>query len=146
MNMEKGKEIAMKKLWIPICVLIIAGVLLSLAGCGEIRKDPSGEQGGMKVDLTEKGMVRNGTEYRTFQVEEGRRGIVSVRISGQSGILDLDIYPTYRPKETEYTGRSLDSASFSVILEERGEYKIRVTAKDYLGDYEIDWKTEPVEK
>lgn len=146
MNMEKGKEIAMKKLWIPICVLIIAGVLLSLAGCGEIRKDPSGEQGGMKVDLTEKGMVRNGTEYRTFQVEEGRRGIVSVRISRQSGALDLDIYPTDDPKESEYTGRSLDSASFSVILEEQGEYKIRVAAKDYLGDYEIDWKTEPVEK
>lgn len=144
--MEKGKEIAMKKLWIPICVLIIAGVLLSLAGCGEIRKDPSGERGGMKVDLTEKGMVRNGTEYRTFQVEEGRRGIVSVRISRQSGALDLDIYPTDDPKESKYTGRSLDSASFSVILEERGEYKVCVTAKDYLGDYEIDWKTEPVEK
>ena len=144
--MEKGKDIAMKKLWIPICVLIIAGVLLSLAGCGEIRKDPSGEQGGMKVDLTEKGMVRNGTEYRTFQVEEGRRGIVSVRISRQSGALDLDIYPTDDPKEPEYTGRSLDSASFSVILEEEGEYKICVTAKDYLGDYEINWKIEPVEK
>ena len=136
----------MKKLWIPICVLIIAGVLLSLAGCGEIRNDPAGEQGGMKVDLTETGMVRNGTEYRTFQVEEGRRGIVSVRIFRQSGALDLDIYPTDDPKESEYTGRSLDSASFSVILEERGEYKIRVAAKDYLGDYEIDWKTEPVEK
>ena len=144
--MEKGKEIAMKKLWIPICVLIIAGVLLSLAGCGEIRNDPSGEQGGMKVDLTEKGMVRNGTEYRTFQVEEGRRGIVSVRISRQSGALDLDIYPTDDPKEPEYTGRSLDSASFSVILEEQGEYKIRVTAKDYLGDYEIDWKSEKIGK
>ena len=144
--MDKGKEIAMKKLWIPICVLIIAGVLLSLAGCGEIRNGPAGEQGGMKVDLTEKGMDRNGTEYRTFQVEEGRRGIVSVRISRQSGVLDLDIYPTDDPKEPEYTGRSLDSASFSVILEEQGEYKIRVTAKDYQGDYEIDWKTEPVEK
>ena len=82
----------------------------------------------------------------TFQVEKGERGIVSVRISGQSGILDLDIYPTYRPKETEYTGRSLDSASFSVILEEQGEYKVRVAAKDYVGDYEIDWKTDPVEK
>lgn len=136
----------MKKLWIPICVLIIAGVLLSLAGCGEIRNDPSGEQEGMKVDLTETGMVRNGTEYRTFQVEKGERGIVSVRISRQSGALDLDIYPTDDPKEPEYTGRSLDSASFSVILEERGEYKIRVTARDYLGDCEIDWKTEPVEK
>ena len=136
----------MKKLWIPICVLIIAGVLLSLAGCGEIRNGPAGEQGGMKVDLTEKGMVRNGTEYRTFQVEEGRRGIVSVRISRQSGVLDLDIYPTDDPKKPEYTGRSLDSASFSVILEEQGEYKVRVTAKDYLGDYEIDWKTEKIGK
>lgn len=136
----------MKKLWIPICVLIIAGVLLSLAGCGEIRNGPAGKQGGMKVDLTEKGMVRNGTEYRTFQVEEGRRGIASVRISRQSGALDLDIYPTDDPKEPEYTGRSLDSASFSVILEEQGEYKIRVTAKDYLGDYEIDWKSEKIGK
>lgn len=144
--MEKGKDIAMKKLWIPICVLIIAGVLLSLAGCGEIRNDSAGEQGGMKVDLTEKGMVRNGTEYRTFQVEKGERGIVSVRISRQSGALDLDIYPTDDPKEPECTGRSLDSASFSVILEEQGEYKVRVTVKDYLGDYEIDWKSEPVEK
>ena len=136
----------MKKLWIPVCVLIIAGVLLSLAGCAEIKNDPAGEQGSMKVDLTETGMVRNGTEYRTFQVEKGKRGIVSVRISRQSGVLELDIYPTDRPKEPEYTGRSLDSASFSVILEEQGEYKVRVAAKDYVGDYEIDWKTEPVEK
>ena len=40
------------------CDLDQALVSRVLAGCGEIRKDPSGEQGGMKVDLTEKGMVR----------------------------------------------------------------------------------------
>ena len=33
--MEKGKDIAMKKLWIPVCVLIIAGVLLFTAADGE---------------------------------------------------------------------------------------------------------------
>lgn len=135
-----------KKLIIPVCVVIIAGVLLSLTGCADKGNDPAGEQGSMKADLTKAGMVRNGTEYRTYQVEEGERGIVAVRISRQSGALDLDIYPTDRPKEPEYTGRSLDSASFSVILEESGEYKLRVTAKDYIGDYEIDWKTEQVEK
>lgn len=135
-----------KKLIIPVCVVIIAGVLLSLAGCADKGNDPAGEQGSMNIDLGEKGMVRNGTEYRTYQVEEGVRGIVSVRISRQSGALDLDIYPTDRPEEPEYTGRSLDSATFSVILEERGEYKLRVTAKDYVGDYEIDWKMEQVGK
>ena len=31
----------MKKLLVPICVLIIAGMLLSLAGCAEIKNDPN---------------------------------------------------------------------------------------------------------
>ena len=41
-----------------------------------------------------------------------------------------------------YTGRDLDSASFDVIVEEAGEYKVCFTAREFVGDYEINWTTE----
>ena len=100
----------------------------------------------MNIEIGENGVIRNGTEHYTYRVEEGYQGVVSVNISKKSGRIDLDIYPTDRKEETEYKGRELDSSAFSVILTKSGEYKIRITAKDFVGDYGISWKTEETEE
>lgn len=127
---------------IAICAFaLLISLVLSATGCDKGGGD-SDEQGNMTIDFGENGMVRNGTEYRTYQVEKGQRGIVSVSVTKESGRFDLDIYPAGRRDAPEYTGRELDSAAFDVILSEPGEYKVCVTATDFVGGYEIGWKTE----
>ncbi|MGM9641988.1 MAG: hypothetical protein ACI3XI_02130 [Eubacteriales bacterium] len=96
----------------------------------------------MNIEFGENGMIRNGTEYYTYQVEEGQKGIISISITKVSGRLDIDIYQVGSNDKQDYTGRDLDSASFDVIVDETGEYKVCFTAKDFVGSYEIRWRTE----
>ena len=121
--------------------------MVSFAACVTDNRDSISDEGGtMNIEIGENGVIRNGTEHYTYRVEEGYQGVVSVNISKKSGRIDLDIYPTDRKEETEYKGRELDSSAFSVILTKSGEYKIRITAKDFVGDYGISWKTEETEE
>lgn len=137
MKMKKGKSIT-----ICVCWLLLAAVL-SMAGCtGRTEDSHTDERGSMNIDFGKDGMIRNGTAYETYQVEEGQSGIISVCISRKSGRLDLDVYPAGCKDAPEYTGRDLDSASFDVIVTGPGEYKVCVTAKEFMGDYEISWRTE----
>ena len=126
-------------------IMFIVFVAVSIADLNHDRNDDlSDERGNMNIDFGKDGAIRNGTEYYTYRVEAGYNGVVSVSISKISGRIDIDIYPTDRKDDKEYTGKELDSASFSVILSEPGEYKVRITAKEFVGDYEINWKTEEV--
>lgn len=127
---RKGKRI------VSVCLLV---VLIVLSGCtkGSQQEDYTGV---MNIDFGKDGMIRNGTEYHTYQVEKGQQGILSVRITKVSGRLDMDVFHIDSPEDTDYTGRDLDSASFDVIVRKSGEYKIRFAAKDFVGSYEIQWK------
>lgn len=128
-------------------ILFIVLSAVSFAACANGKDDTlSEERGNMNIDVGEDGMIRNGTEYYTYRVDAGYKGVVSITISKIAGRINLDIYPTDRKDDKEYSGRDLDSASFSVILDESGEYKVRITAKDFVGDYEISWKTEKIEE
>lgn len=124
-----------------LCLLIVA--VISITACTNSKKDSNADMNGtMNIDFGENGMIRNGIEYRTYQVEKGQKGILSLRISKVSGRLDIDVYPVDDKDTPNYTGRDLDSASFDVILEEPGEYQVCFTANEFAGDYEISWKTE----
>lgn len=94
------------------------------------------------MELGENGMIRNGTEYRTYQVETGQRGILSVRISSVSGRPDMDISLVGSNEEPDYTARELDSQSFDVLLEKPGEYEVCFMAEAFVGEYGIGWRTE----
>ena len=87
-------------------------------------------------------MIRNGTEYDTYQVEEGQTGVISIRVFKESGRLDIDVYPVDSKDTPNYTGRDLDSASFDVIVEEPGEYRVCLAATEFVGNCEISRKTE----
>ena len=100
------------------------------------------EYGNMNITYGEDGIIRNGIEYYTYYVEDGYSGVVSVCIAKKAGRIDIDIYPTDCKDDTNYKGRDLDSAAFSVVLSETNEYKVRITVKDFVGEYEISWKTE----
>ena len=102
----------------------------------------SDETDNMEIITGADGPVQNGTEYFSYRVENGFTGVVSVVMSKKSGRLDLDVYPADQSGDSEYKGRDLDSASFSVILNKPGDYKVRVFAKNFVGDYEISLKTE----
>lgn len=133
----------MKKRFFFCTLFIFLTVVLIFTGCsGGGRNRGTDEHGVMNIDFGEDGMIRNGTEYFTYQVENGKKGVISVSVSRVSGGLDLDIYPVGHRDTPEYTGRDLDSASFDVIVTEPGEYMICVTAKKFVGNYEINWKTE----
>ncbi|MGN0250222.1 MAG: hypothetical protein ACI4EH_02495 [Oliverpabstia sp.] len=124
-----------------LCLLIAA--VISIMACTNSKKDSNADMNGtMNIDFGENGMIRNGTEYDTYQVKEGQKGIISIRVSKESGRLDIDVYPVDNKDKPNYTGRDLDSASFDVIVEEPGEYKICFTAREFAGDYGIRWRTE----
>lgn len=126
---------------IPLCLLIAA--VISLTACTNGMPDNRDDENGtMNIDFGEDGMIRNGTEYYTYHVEEGQKGIISIRIARVSGRLDIDVYPVGSKDKSNYTGRNLDSASFDVIVEEPGEYKVRFTATRFVGDYGVNLRTE----
>lgn len=124
-----------------VCLLVTAMILFT--ACTNGKKDNDTDTNGtMNVDFGEDGMIRNGTEYETYQVVEGQRGIISIRVSRVSGRLDIGVYRVDSKADPEYAGRELDSASFDVIVEEPGEIKVCFTATEFVGDYEITWSIE----
>ena len=63
-----------------LCMLLIA--VCSITACSNSDKDEYiDEHETMNIDFGDDGMIRNGTEYRTYQVEENREGTVSINIS-----------------------------------------------------------------
>lgn len=126
---------------ISLCLLVVA--VISITACTNDKSDNYADANGMmNIDFREDGMIRNGTEYDTYQVEEGQKGIISISVSKVSGRLDIDVYQVDSKDDPDYTGRDLDSASFDVIVEKPGEYKVCFTATEFVGNYVIKWRTE----
>lgn len=123
-------------------VLISIMCLIPFAACSGADKTGGGTDGNMNVEIGENGEVRNGTAYETYSVETGYRGVLSIVISKVSGVIDIDVYRAENESDSEYKGRNLDDAEFSVILGEPDEYKVRVTLKDFVGEYEIRFTRE----
>lgn len=118
-------------------------LLLLLAGCAGGRQvETDDARGEMTIDLREDGMLHNGTAYERYLLEAGRQGVLSLRIARKSGRLDLEVYPAGHRDAPQYRGRELDSCEFDVILTEPGEYRICITADDFVGDYGISWRCE----
>lgn len=133
---------------ISFCVLcLFAAMVISITACTNGNQDAERDiNGTMNIDFGENGVIRNGTEYASYPLEKGQKGIISIDISKVSGRLDLDVYPVDDEEKPEYTGRDLDSASFDVVVEKSGEYMVCFTAADFVGEYGISWRTEEVRK
>lgn len=128
-----------------LSLCLLAATVISVTACTNGKGNPHADVNGtMNIDFGENGMIRNGTEYDTYQVEEGQEGIISIRISRVSGRLDIDVYPADRKDTPNYTGRDLDSASFDVVVGGPGEYQVCFTATEFVGDYGINWSIEDV--
>lgn len=129
---------------VSMCALfLLAAIALSVTACTNGKADDRADaNGAMNIDFGEDGMIRNGTEHDTYQVEEGQKGVISIRVSRVSGRLDIDVYPVDNRDTPNYTGRDLASASFDVIVEKPGEYEVCFTATEFVGDYGIGWSIE----
>ena len=99
---------------LPAIVFIIYA-MVSFAACTIGDNTISDEYGNMDITYGEDGVIRNGTEYYTYQVEDGYSGVVSVCIAKKAGRIDIDIYPTGCKDDMNYKGRDLDSAAFAVF-------------------------------
>ena len=75
----------------------------------------------MSISIKDGKTIRTGTEYYTYQLEPGEKGIVSIAIDKESGCIDVDVYLAGSDRKADYTGRDLDSAAFDVILQEPGD-------------------------
>lgn len=129
---------------VSICVLFFLAAI-AITACTNGKRDHHADASGtMNIDFGKDGMIRNGTECDTYRVEEGQKGLISIRVSKVSGRLDIDVYPVDSKEDSEYTGRDLDSASFDVIVEQPGEYTVCFTATAFVGDYGVNWRTEDV--
>lgn len=128
---------------VSICALfVLAAIAISITACTSRRQAHTDANGTMNVEFGENGTIRNGMEYASYQVKEGQKGMISIRISRESGRLDVEIYPVDSKDHPNYTGRDLDSTSFDVIVEEPVEYQVCFTAAEFVGDYGITWSIE----
>lgn len=126
-----------------ILYLLITLSLPLLAGCTKDDKNSSSkEETSMVVNVGKDGTIKSGVEYFTYQLDEGYKGTISINIYKNSGKIDLDIYLANSKEEYKYKGRDLDSASFDVIVDEPGEYKIKITLNQFIGDYLVKWSEE----
>ena len=126
-----------------ISLCLLAAAVISITACSNgKRANYADANKTMNIDFGKDGMIRNGTEHYTYQVEEGQKGIISICVSKVSGRLGIDVYPADAKDKPNYTGRDLDSASFDVIVEESGEYKVCFTAAEFAGDYGVNWRIE----
>ena len=79
---------------ISFCVLcLFASMVISITACTNGNQEAD-KNGTMNIDFGENGVIRNGTEYASYLLEKGQKGIISIDISKVSGRLDLDIYPS----------------------------------------------------
>ena len=136
------KRLSLKKRFL---YLLITLSLLMVGGCtNESKNNPSKEETSMVVNVGKDGTIKSGVEYFTYQLDEGYKGIISINIHKKSGKIDLDIYLANSKEEYKYKGRDLDSASFKVIIDEPGEYKIKITLNQFIGDYLVKWSEERI--
>lgn len=134
------KRLSLKKRFL---YLLITLSLLMVVGCtNENKNNPFKEETSMVVNVGKDGTIKSGVEYFTYQLDEGYKGIISINIRKKSGKIDLDIYLANSKEEYKYKGRDLDSASFKVIIDEPGEYKIKITLNQFIGDYLVKWSEE----
>ena len=118
-----------------VCLLLSAILLLMLlSGCGS---EPS--QGGMTAEEQDGVTVHNGTEQLFYQIENGHRGELHFRFKGESGSISLCVYMKGYP-DYPYCKREIDSPThFDVVLIDPGDYIVDIEARDYAGDYFVDW-------
>ena len=103
------------------------------------------------------GMIKNGNELNTptkmsmvyekftgsreskIKVVEGQPVEVNISIVTEKGSIDAYIAKDNNRDNSSYEGEDIPTSSFTVTLEEEGNYTIRVDAKNHSGSYSFSW-------
>lgn len=79
----------------------------------------------------------NGYKQTWIIVKEDEQRNVKADIVTEEGKLYLSI--TDKDGKSFYQGNDLPTSSFTVVLDKKGEYKIKVSAENHKGSYKIIW-------
>lgn len=120
-----------------IVLIMLLVLVICLAACSG--KDESGLPH-MEVDVLqgEDGASytkMNGSEQRSFQVEEGENYDIEINVKKEEGKLNLYIAKDGKKENTIYEGNDISSFQFTVHAEGAGDYIICIEAYDFVGDY-----------
>lgn len=86
----------------------------------------------------------NGYKQTWITVKEDEPRNVKVDVVTEEGKLNLSI--TDRDGKSFYQGNDIPTSSFTVGLDKKGEYKIKVSAEKHKGSYKITWDKAEKEK
>ena len=118
--------------------LILIVILLGLTGCsrnftfelGSIESNTD-----TKMKMTYKRF--DGVKDRTLTVKEGEPVEINVAIKTKDGTLNASIYN--EDFDYSYEGKDIPTSTFSVTLDEPGNYTIKVEGDMHEGSYSFTW-------
>ena len=82
--------------------------------------------------------VRNGTERREFQVEEGSAITMTVTVEQKAGFLAIWIAKDGKRKNAVFDESDMVSSTTEVSITESGNYIIWIEAADFEGSYSFE--------
>ena len=133
--MEKGENnmSIVRKIGVFLFVLFV----LLLLSCSN---DNDNDKEIMNIDYNNGVLVRDGVEYKTYQLNEGETGLITIKINKTSGKINIDVYNVNNKNKPDYSGRNIELDYFTVKVSDLGEYNVRIECFSFIGDYEISFK------
>ena len=95
------------------------------------------------VGISSEHKLLDGREQYTIHVPDGEELAVRVSILTQNGSLSLTI--EQRDHAPVYTGKDMESGTFTVYLRESGDYSVIIDANNHEGSYSLDWDNSDLE-
>ena len=129
--------------------LVMCFLVLTLFGCGRgngnynqvTAVDRVSSQTGTGISSEHK--LLDGREQYTIHVPDGEELAVRVSILNQNGSVSLTIGK--KDNEPVYTGKDMESGTFTVYLRESGDYSVIIDANNHEGSYSLDWDNSDLE-
>ena len=126
-----------------IIMLVLCLLVLTLFGCGRGNGNYNQVTAVGRVSsqtgtgISSKHKLFDGREQYTIHVPDGEELAVRVSILNQNGSVSLTIGK--KDNEPVYTGKHMESGTFTVYLRESGDYSVIIDANDHEGSYSLDW-------
>ena len=129
--------------------LVMCFLVLTLFGCGRGNGNYNQVTAVGRVSsqtgtgISSKHKLLDGREQYTIHVPDGEELAVRVSILNQNGSVSLTIGK--KDNEPVYTGKDMESGTFTVYLRESDDYSVIIDANNHEGSYSLDWDNSDLE-